>query len=96
MSVATETPWIATNEAARAVNWPEVAEYRLKHAAPFDPAAWLSAFAEAGGSYAVTSEGGLWLGIVGMAGCDVEKHTLHLIDIPSGGRLSARTSGSDV
>jgi hypothetical protein len=48
----------------------------------FDPAAWLEGFAEAGGSYAVTSEGRLWLGIIGMPAFGAERHTVQLIGHP--------------
>ena len=48
----------------------------------FDPAAWLDGFAEAGGSYAVTSEGRLWLGIIGMAATGAERHTVRLVGHP--------------
>lgn len=65
-------------EAAGGVNWPEVAEYRLKHPSDFDPAAWLDAYAAEGGSYAVTPDGALWLGIIGFVGEDLAKHTAPL------------------
>jgi len=50
--------------------------------APFDPAAWLDAYESDGGSYAVTPDGRLWLGIIGFVGGDLSKHTLPLIAHP--------------
>lgn len=44
----------------------------------FNPAAWLDAYAAEGGSYAVTSDGALWLGIIGFVGEDLAKHTAPL------------------
>lgn len=69
-------------EAAEAVNWAEVAEYRLKHPAPFNPSAWLDAYASDGGSYAVTPDGRLWLGIIDFVGEDLTRHTAQLIGHP--------------
>jgi hypothetical protein len=43
----------------------------------FDPAAWLDGFAAIGGSYALTPEGKLWLGEIGV-GADLRRFTVQL------------------